>query len=77
MSKLTKIIKERRSVRKFSSLLPSKALIDEILEAGIYAASGRGKQAPVVIAITDKELRDTIAEENDCLLIFHFLDRIF
>ncbi len=64
MSKLTKIIKERRSVRKFSSLLPSKALIDEILEAGIYAASGRGKQAPIVIAITNKELRDTIAEEN-------------
>ncbi len=64
MNDLTNIIKERRSIRKFTSQLPDKALIDQVIEAGIYAASGRGKQAPVIIAVTNKELRHRIMEEN-------------
>lgn len=64
MSELTKIIKERRSIRKFKSDMVSKDLINEVIEAGIYAASGRGKQSPVVIAVTNKELRDKIVAEN-------------
>ena len=64
MNDHTKIIKERRSIRKFTSQLPDKALIDQVIEAGIYAASGRGKQAPVIIAVTNKELRHRIMEEN-------------
>ena len=64
MSELTKIIKERRSIRKFKPDMVSKDMIDQIIEAGIYAASGRGKQSPVVIAVTNKELRDRISSEN-------------
>lgn len=64
MSELTKVIRERRSIRKFKPDMVSKDLINEIIEAGIYAASGRGKQASVVIAVTNKELRDRIASEN-------------
>lgn len=64
MSKLTKIIKERRSIRKFKPDMVSKDLINEIIEAGIYAASGRGLQSTVVIAVTNKELRDKISAEN-------------
>ena len=64
MSELTKVIKERRSIRKFKPDMVSKDLINEIIEAGIYAASGRGKQASVVIAVTNKELRDRISDEN-------------
>lgn len=64
MSELTKIIKERRSIRSFKSDTVPKNLINEVIEAGIYAASGRGKQSPVVIAVTNKELRDKIVAEN-------------
>ena len=64
MSELTKIIRERRSIRKFKPDMVSKDMIDQIIEAGIYAASGRGKQASVVIAVTNKELRDKISSEN-------------
>ena len=60
MSELTKVIKERRSIRKFKPDMVPKDLINEIIEAGIYAASGMGKQASVVIAVTNKELRDRI-----------------
>ena len=35
-----------------------------IIEAGTYAATGMGKQSPIIIAVTNKELRDVISEEN-------------
>ena len=34
---------------------------EQIIDAGLYAASGMGKQAAIVIAVTDKELRDKIS----------------
>lgn len=64
MSELTKIIKERRSIRKFKSDAVAKDLIDQVIEAGIYAASGRGLQSSKIIAVTNKQLRDKISEEN-------------
>ena len=38
--------------------------LDAILRAGTYAATGMGKQSPIIIAVTDKKLRDEIMEEN-------------
>ena len=35
-----------------------------ILKAGTYAATGMGKQSPIIIAVTDRKLRDELAEEN-------------
>ena len=54
----------RRSVRKFKPDLPPKETIAQIVDAGLYAANGRGKQAVITIAVTDKALRDRIAEDN-------------
>ena len=38
--------------------------LQAILKAGTYAATGMGKQSPIIIAVTDKKLRDEIMEEN-------------
>ena len=57
-------MKERRSIRKFKPELPSKADFEQIVEAGLYAASGMGKQGTKVIVVTDKKLRDKIMEIN-------------
>ena len=38
--------------------------IDAILKAGTYAATGMGKQSPIIIAVKTKELRDALSEEN-------------
>ena len=64
MNEVIKALKERRSIRKFKPELPEKTQIDEIIEAGLYAASGMGKQAAITIAVTKKDLRDKIAEDN-------------
>ena len=64
MNEIIQSIKERRSVRKFKPEMPAKADMEQIIEAGLYAANGKGKQAVTVIAVTDKALRDKIAEDN-------------
>lgn len=64
MSEIEKIIIERRSVRSFSNKTVPKELIDKVIEAGLYAASGRGKQASKIIAVTNKVIRDSISDEN-------------
>ena len=62
MQNLLELIKERRSIKKYKTdVMVSEELINQVIEAGLYAASGRGKQSPVIIAVTNKELRDKIA----------------
>ena len=64
MNEIIKAMKERRSIRKFTQKMPSKEDINQIIEAGLYAANGMGKQATITIAITNKELRDKISKIN-------------
>lgn len=64
MNDILKAIRERRSIRKFKPDMPAKEDIEQIIEAGLYAANGMGKQATITIAVTNKELRDKISGTN-------------
>ena len=64
MNEIIKAMKERRSIRKFKSELPSKADLEQIVEAGLYAANGKGTQTTKIIVVTDKNLRDKIMKMN-------------
>ncbi|MBR5969980.1 MAG: nitroreductase [Lachnospiraceae bacterium] len=64
MNEVIKAMKERRSIRKFKPEMPKKEDLDQIIEAGLYAASGMGKQSPIVVAVTNKEIRDKLSEAN-------------
>lgn len=68
MSDLSTIIQNRRSVRKYTEEKVSQDKVDEIIEAGLWAASGMGKQAPVILQIDDKETRDQIAKLNAAVM---------
>ena len=61
---IIEILKTRRSIRKFKPDMPPKAQIAQIVDAGLYATNGRGKQSVVTIAVTDKATRDRIAADN-------------
>lgn len=65
MNEVIKAMKERRSIRKFKAEMPSKADLEQIVEAGLYAANGKGRQAVITIAVTDKELRDKLSAVNN------------
>jgi oxygen-insensitive NAD(P)H nitroreductase len=43
MNTTIKDMLERRSIRKFKSDMVPRDLIDEVIEAGLYAANGKGK----------------------------------
>ena len=43
MSELLDMIKTRRSIRKYKSDMVPKEIIDKIVEAGTYAATGMGQ----------------------------------
>ena len=54
----------RRSVRKYKTDMIPRDIIERIVEAGTYAANGRGPQASIILAVTNKELRDRLSEMN-------------
>ena len=64
MNEVLKAMKERRSIRKFKSDMLPKEIIDKVIESGLYAASGKGQQSPIIISVTNKELRDKLSEMN-------------
>lgn len=57
-------MKNRRSIRKFQSVLPPEKLVREVMEAGTYAASSRGRQSAVIVEVKDRKVRDRLSEVN-------------
>ena len=64
MSEVLDKIKSRRSIRKYRSDMIPQDKLEKIIEAGTYAATGMGKQSPIIIAVTNKELRDKLSAMN-------------
>lgn len=64
MAEMLDVIKTRRSIRKFKSEMIPEELLDKIIEAGTYAATGRGKQSPIILAVTNPEVRDKLSRWN-------------
>ena len=57
-------LRSRRSIRKYKPELPPKEALQQIIDAGLYAASGHGLQTAIIVAVTDKALRDRLSEMN-------------
>lgn len=64
MNEVIKAIQERRAVRKFKPDMLPKEVIDEIVTAGTYSATGKNWQSPIIIAITNKKIRDQFSRLN-------------
>lgn len=64
MSELLEKMQTRRSVRKYKQDMVPREMIDKIVTAGTYAASAMNKQSPIIIAVTNKEIRDNLSKLN-------------
>ena len=64
MNEIINAIITRRSCKNFKPDMVPTEIMDQIIEAGLFAASGKGKQAPIIIAITDKDTRDKMSSLN-------------
>ena len=62
--KILENIKTRRSVKRYKPDPVPAELLEKVLEAGTFAATGRNRQAPIILAVTNKELRNKIAKQN-------------
>jgi len=60
MNETLKVLKERRSIRKYKPQQITDAELNAILEAGTYAASGMNRQSAVMAVIQDKQLIDRL-----------------
>ncbi len=57
-------IKSRRSIRKYKDAMPEREDIEKVIEAGLYAASGKNLQSSIIVAATNRDLRDRLSEMN-------------
>ena len=64
MNAVLENIRTRRSVRKYKPDMIPQEILDQILEAGTYAATGMGMQSPIILAVTNRELRDRLSAMN-------------
>ena len=58
----------RRSCRSYRPDPIPQEILDQILTAGTYAATGMGKQSPIMIAVTDKAVRDQLSRMNAAVM---------
>ncbi|MBR3875768.1 MAG: nitroreductase [Clostridia bacterium] len=68
MKSCMEIMLDRRSTKKYKDTLPSHEDIDKIIEAGLSAASGRNMQASVIVAVTNKDIRDRLSRANAAVM---------
>ena len=57
---------QRRSTKAYLDTPVPEELLDKVLEAGLYAPTGRNNQDVICVAVTNKEIRDQLlAMPND------------
>lgn len=58
----------RKSTKAYTAQQVSDELLDQVLEAGIYAPSGRNTQNVISVAVRDKAIRDQLSKMNAAIL---------
>ena len=58
----------RRSVRQYTDEIPPMEVIEEICKAGTYAPTGMNRQSPIIIAVTNRAMRDSLSKLNAAVM---------
>ena len=64
MNDILKTIISRRSVKNYLPDMPSDEYIEKIVTAGTYAPTGKNMQSPIILAITNNDVRDNLSATN-------------
>ena len=68
MNEILNGLLSRRSVRSYTDEQVPDDLLDQVLTAGLYAASGMNTQGCVAVAVRDKETRDLLSKLNAAVM---------
>lgn len=58
------LIQSRRSIRRFRPDPIPTEILDQILTAGTFAPTGMNRQSPIIIAVTNRAVRDQLSALN-------------
>ncbi len=61
-------LRTRRSARKYTDEMIPEDVLQRICEAGTYAPTGMGKQSPIIICVTNREVRDRLSAMNAAVM---------
>lgn len=61
-------MEKRSSCRKYTGEYVPDEIVEKIVRAGTYAATGMNRQSPVILAISNKELRDKLSKLNAAVM---------
>lgn len=64
MNETLKVLRERRSIRKYKAEQITNQELDAILEAGTWAPTGKGQQSPVMVVVQDQETLAYLSKTN-------------
>lgn len=68
MSETLNVLKTRRSCRSYKPDPVEDEKLNAIIEAGTFAATGMGKQSPIILIVKDKALRDKLMKMNAAIM---------
>lgn len=63
-NQVLEVLKKRRSLKAYNDIPVTKEELDCVLEAGLFAPNGMGKQCTILVAVTDKTTRDILSRLN-------------
>ncbi len=61
-------LKTRRSCRAYKPEHVEDEKLNAIMEAGTYAATGMGKQSPIILLVKDEEIRNKLEKINAAVM---------
>lgn len=67
-NEMLEIISSRRSIKGYTDKLVPREILKKIITAGTEAASGRNLQGAIIVAVTNKEIRDKLSAANAAVL---------
>lgn len=68
MNDVIKSLLTRRSVRAYKPEQILEEQLNAVLEAGVYAPTGGGRQSPVIVAVQDKETIRALSKLNAAVM---------
>lgn len=64
MNEALQCLLKRRSTKKYKDTQVPDELLDQVLEAGLYAPTGRNNQNVICVAVRDQTTRDQLSRMN-------------
>ena len=68
MNETLQTLLSRRSTKAYLDTPVPEELLDKVLEAGLYAPTGRNNQDVICVAVTDKATRDQLSKMNAAVM---------